>query len=47
MTYWHAHVAKHMNMVEGPLWWGPRAPWASPKSCPASIHPLSQGIFSQ
>jgi len=26
---WHAHVvhmAKHMNMVGSPLWWGPWAP---------------------
>jgi len=25
MTKWHAHVAhmaKHMNTVVGPLWWG-------------------------
>ena len=21
MTKWYAHVAKHMNMVGGPLWW--------------------------
>jgi len=30
MTKWHAHVAhmaKHMNMVGGPLWWGARAPF--------------------
>jgi len=26
MTKWHvhvAHMAKHMNMVGDPLWWGP------------------------
>jgi len=33
MTQWHAHVtqmAKNMNMVGDPLWWGSwtRAPWA-------------------
>jgi len=29
MNKWHAHVvdmAKHMNMVGGPVWWGARAP---------------------
>ena len=35
MTKWHAHVAhmaEHMKMVGGPLWWGARGPWAPPKS---------------
>jgi len=32
MTKWHAqaaHMAKHMNMVGVPLWWGrwARVPW--------------------
>ena len=34
MTKWHphvAHMAKHMNMVGGPVWWVGRAPWP-PKS---------------
>jgi len=32
MAKWHAHVthmAKHMNMIGSPLWWGA---WASQKS---------------
>jgi len=35
MAKWHArvaHTAKHMNMVDGPVWWGTRAAWAPFKS---------------
>jgi len=35
MTKWHAHVvhtAKHINMVEAPVWWGALGPdaWVLP-----------------
>ena len=48
MTKWHehaAHMAKHMNMVGGPLWWGPCPPKSSPDVTPYS-EKLSS-IFSE
>jgi len=33
MTNWHAyvlHMAKHVNMVGDPLWWGALGPMAPP-----------------
>ena len=38
MTKWHAyvaHMAKHMNMVGGPLWWGALGPDPFPPLNPA------------
>jgi len=47
MTNWHAHVshmAIHMKMVGGPLWWGPRAPW--PPLNPALRPTLNEQVGS-
>jgi len=41
MTKWHAHVAhmaKHMNMVEAPLWWGALGPGSLGPSLNPALH---------
>jgi len=50
MTKWHAHMAKHMNMVGGTLWWGalgpgPLAPPESGAVSDVSIFPMSKYLL--
>jgi len=46
MWYAHvAHMAKHMNLVGGPHWWGARALGPTPKSGAGVLSQIEQNLI--